>query len=101
MLHFSKTFDFYAVFPGKRGTKDDVLTSVNRLLKIGKSKVTTKDFIAQYKVSTPTAINYIKIQQDYGLIVRTEALDGNAPIYEINNPVIKHLINNGVTDIAA
>lgn len=51
-LNYAKSFDFYAVFPGKRGTKDDVLTSVNRLLKIGKSEITTKDFVNIYNFPT-------------------------------------------------
>ena len=101
MLIFSRGFDFYAVFPGRRGTKDDVMTAVNRLLRVSKKKLTTKDFIDAYKVSTQTAINYIKVQQDYGLVKKTGELDGKAPVYEIQNVVVGFLIDNGVKEVAA
>ncbi len=101
LLNYSKTFDFYAVFPGKRGTKDDVMTSVNRLLKIGKKEITTKDFVAIFKVSTQAALNYIKTQQGYGLINRIGNADGKTYLYEVKHPVIKYLIDNRVDEIAA
>jgi len=102
MIEFSKTFDFYAAFPGKRGTKDDVMTSVNRLLKIGKLQISTKDFVSSFKVSSQTAKNYIQIQQNYGLVVKNStSIDGNANFYDVKYPVIKHLIENGIFEIAA
>lgn len=100
-LNYAKSFDFYAVFPGRRGTKDDVLTSVNRLLKVGQKQITTKNYVATYKVSTASSINYIKIQQDYGLIKKTGNISEQAQVYEIKNPVILFLIEKGITEVSA
>lgn len=98
---YCKSFEFYAVFPGKRGTKDDVMTSVNRLLKIGKTEITTKDFVSTFKVSTPSATNYIKTQQGFGLVEKIGTTNGKTYLYEVKHPVIKFLIENEITETAA
>lgn len=99
LLVYCKGFEFYAVFPGKRGTKDDVMTSVNRLLRVGKTQVTTKDFIAVFKVSSPTGISYIKAQQGFGLVEKVGNVDGKTYLYEVQHPVIKFLIQSQVTSL--
>lgn len=96
---YSKDFEFYAVFPSKKGSKEDILVNINRLLKIGKLQIKTKDFIDIAKVSTPTAINYIKIVQNYGLVKYIGETENGAKTYEIQNPVVKHLIDNGISEI--
>ena len=101
MKVYCKTFEFYAVFPGKRGTKDDVMTSVNRLLRIGKTQITTKDFVAEFKVSTPSATNYIKAQQEFSLIERIGNQDGKTYLYEVKHPVIRFLIECNISETSA
>lgn len=96
---FSETFDFYAVFPGKRGTKEDIITNVNRLLRIGKQQIKTKDFVDIFKVHSNTGNSYIKILQDYGLISNTGLTDGMAKIFKIENPVILKLISHNIPEI--
>ncbi|MDC6384914.1 hypothetical protein D2V93_14975 [Flagellimonas taeanensis] len=98
-LVYSKSFEYYAIYPTKRGSKEDILTNINRLLKIGKTTVMTKDFVDVFKVSTPTAISYIKIVQEYNLVKELTETDGGAKMYEILDPVIKHLIKYGITEI--
>ena len=99
-LVYSKGFEYYAIYPTKRGSKEDILTNINRLLKIGKNIIVTKDFVEVYKVSTATAISYIKIVQEYNLVKElTEKTEDGAKIYEINDPVIKHLIKYGITEL--
>ena len=98
-LVYSKSFEYYAIYPTKRGSKEDILTNINRLLKIGKMTIMTKDFVDAYKVSTPTAISYIKIVLEYNLVKELTETDGGAKIYEILDPVIKHLIKYGITEI--
>lgn len=96
---YSKGFEYYAIYPTKRGSKEDILTNINRLLKIGKNVIMTKDFVDVYKVSTPTAISYIKIVQEYNLVKELTETDGGAKMYEINDPVIKHLIKYGIAEL--
>jgi hypothetical protein len=98
-LIYSKSFEYYAIYPTKRGSKEDILTNINRLLKIGKLVIMTKDFVDIYKVSTPTAISYIRIVQDYNLVKELTETENGAKMYEINDPVIKHLIKSGIGEI--
>ncbi|MEV4886890.1 hypothetical protein MRBLMN1_005469 [Chitinophaga ginsengisegetis] len=75
------------------------MTNINRILKIGKEIIMTKDYVDIFKVSTPTAISYIKIAQDYNLIREQTETVSNAKTYAVGDPVIKHLIKNGITEI--
>ncbi len=96
---YSKGFEYYAIYPTKRGSKEDILTNINRLLKIGKEIIMTKDFVEVFKVSTPTAISYIKIVQEYNLVKELTETESGAKMYQIQDPVIKHLIKYGITEI--
>ncbi|HQX74121.1 MAG TPA: hypothetical protein PK298_14540 [Chitinophagaceae bacterium] len=98
-LVYSKGFEYYAIYPTKRGSKEDILTNINRLLKIGKEIIMTKDFVEVFKVSTPTAISYIKIVQEYNLVKELTETDAGAKMYQIQDPVIKHLIKYGIVEI--
>jgi hypothetical protein len=99
MLTFCKNYDFYSLFPTKRGTKGDVIRNINRLLRVGKAVIKTNDFVNTFKVRTQTANSYIKIVQDFGFVERLTEMDGNAPLYGIKDPKIKHLIERGVAEI--
>lgn len=98
-LIFAKNFEYYAIYPTKRGTKEDILTNINRLLKIGKNIIMTKDFVDVYKVSTPTAISYIKIVLGYNLIKELPETENGAKKYEVTDPVINFLINKRVIEL--
>lgn len=98
-LTYAKLFEYYAIYPSKKGSKEDILSNINRLLKIGKLTVRTKDYADVYKVSVPTAISYIKIAQEYNLIKELPETDAGAKLYDVLDPVIKHLIKSGVDEI--
>lgn len=98
-LTYCKDFEFYAVFPSKKGSKEDILVNVNRILKIGNEEIKTKDYIDIAKVSTPTAISYIKIVQNYGLVHYIGETENGAKTYQVQNPVIRFLIRKGVREI--
>lgn len=98
-LNYCKDFEFYAVFPSKKGSKEDILVNVNRILKIGNEEIKTKDYVDIAKVSTPTAISYIKIVQNYGLVHYIGETENGAKTYQVQNPVLKFLLKKGVTEI--
>ena len=98
-LNYCKEFEFYAVFPSRKGSREDILVNVNRLLKIGKKEIRTKDYIDLANVSTPTAINYIKIVQNYGLVKYIGETENGAKTYEVQNPVINYLIERQIKGI--
>ncbi|MCG8572632.1 MAG: hypothetical protein MJB14_21075 [Spirochaetes bacterium] len=99
LLDFCLYFDFYTMWPGKAGKKNNILQNVNRLLKIGKLQFTTKDYIKKFKVSTYKAIAYIKVLKNYGLIKDSSELDNERKIYQIDYPVIEYLIDNDITEL--
>lgn len=98
-LVYARSFEYYAIYPSRRGAKEDILTNINRLLKIGKTTIMTKDFVDVYKVSTPTAISYIKIVQEYNLVRELTETVGTAKMYEILDPVLIYLIKYGIPEI--
>lgn len=92
-------FDYYAIYPTKTAGKENVINNINRLLKIGKTTIKTSDYVNVYKVSTPTAISYIKIALNYNLIKELPETDKGAKQYVLNDPVIKYLIGIGVSEL--
>ncbi len=98
-LIYAKSFEYYAIYPTKRGSKEDILTNINRLLKIGKSVIKSKDFVDVFKVSSQSGNSYLRIVQEYNLVKELTETDAGSRIYEIQDPVIKHLIKYGISEI--
>jgi len=98
---FCKSYDFYSVFPSKRGTKEDIISIVNRILRVGKVNFRTTDLVAEFKYSQQSAISYIKIYKDYGL-VRDEGniVSGGTKGFEVVDPKLIYLVNSGIKSIS-
>jgi energy-coupling factor transporter ATP-binding protein EcfA2 len=94
-MKFCKEYEYYALFPSKRNSKEDVFRNINRLLKTGKVVLRATDFVTSLKVSTPTANSYIKIIQDFNFTKMTD----QQYVYEISDPKLKFLIEKGVNEI--
>lgn len=94
-LKFCKEYEYYALFPSKRNTKEDVFRNINRLLKVGKITVKATDFATVLKVSPATANSYIKIVQDFNFVKMTD----QQYVYEISDPKLNYLIQKGVNVI--
>lgn len=94
-LRFCKDYEYYALFPSNRNSKEDVFRNINRLLKNGKIIVKATDLGAALKVSAPTANSYIKIMSDYNFIKMTD----EQYVYTIIDPKIAYLIEKGVVEI--
>jgi hypothetical protein len=71
-LKFCREYEYYALFPSNRNSKEDVFRNINRLLKTGKKILRANDLAAVHKVSGVTANSYIKIMSDYNFIKMTE-----------------------------
>jgi len=98
-LVYAKSFEYYAIYPTKRGSKEDILTNINRLLRIGKTIIKSKDFVDVFKVSSQSGNSYIRIVQEYNLVKELTETDAGAKMYEIQDPVLKHLMKYGITEI--
>lgn len=94
-MKFCKEYEYYALFPSKRSSKEDVFRNINRLLKTGKTVLRATDFVTSLKVSTPTANSYIKIITDFNFAKMTD----QQYVYEISDPKLKFLIENGINEI--
>lgn len=96
---YCQSFDYYAIYPTKTAGKENVINNINRLLKIGKKIIKASDYVNVYKVSTPTAISYIRITLNYNLIKELPETDKGAKQYAIIDPVINYLIGIGVSEL--
>lgn len=94
-LKFCKDYEYYALFPSNRNSKEDVFRNINRLLKTGRTVLRANDLAAALKVSAGTANSYIKIMSDYNFIKMTE----EQYVYKIIDPKINHLIENNTVEI--
>lgn len=94
-LRFCKDYEYYALFPSNRNSKEDVFRNINRLLKTGKTVVKSTDLAAALKVSPPTANSYIKIMSDYNFIKMTD----EQYVYTVIDPKISYLIENNTVEI--
>lgn len=94
-LKFCKEYEYYALFPSKRNSKDDVFRNINRILKTAKTTLRANDIAAILKVSGVTANSYIKIMSDFNFIKMTD----EQYVYEVVDPKIMHLIDNKVLEI--
>lgn len=94
-LKFCKEYEYYALFPSNRNSKDDVFRNINRLLKTGKITLRSNDIASVLKVNPATANTYIKIMSDFNFIKMTE----EQYLYNIIDPKIKYLIENKIIEI--
>ena len=92
---FCKEYEYYALFPSNRNSKDDVFRNINRLLKTGKTVLRSNDLAAVLKVNSATANSYIKIMSDFNFIKMTD----EQYVYAVIDPKIKYLIENKVAEI--
>ncbi len=92
---FCKEYEYYALFPSNRNSKDDVFRNINRLLKTGKIILRSNDLAAVLKVNPGTANSYIKIMSDFNFIKMTD----EQYVYIVIDPKIKYLIENKITEI--
>lgn len=94
-LKFCSNYEYYALFPSKKNTKDDVFRNINRILKTAKTTIRATDIAAILKVSGVTANSYIKIMSDFNFIKMTD----EQYVYEVVDPKIRYLIVNKVLEI--
>jgi len=94
-LRFCKEYEYYALFPSNRNSKDDVFRNINRLLKTGKTTLRSNDLASVLKVNPATANSYIKIMSDFNFIKMTD----EQYVYNVIDPKIKYLIENKIIEI--
>lgn len=94
---FCKSYDYYSVFPSKRGTKEDIISIVNRILRVGRINFRTADLVNEFKFSQQSAIGYVRIYKDYGLVKDEDDITGGGPKdFMVVDPKMKYLIHLGI-----
>lgn len=98
-IKFCTNYDFYSIFPSKRGTKEDILSIIKRILKINRTVFKGTDLAATYKFSSQSANNYVKIMKNYGLIRDVDETVGGPREFEVTDPKIRYMINKKILKI--
>lgn len=94
-IKFCKEYEYYALFPSNRNSKEDVFRNINRLLKTGKKILKANDIAAAHKVSGVTANSYVKIMSDFNFLKMTD----EQYVYQVNDPKIAYLIDSKIPEI--
>lgn len=95
-IKYCKHYDYYSVFPSKIGTKEDIVSIVNKVLKVGKKNFKSSNLVSEFKFSTQSANSYIKIMKDYGLIHDNEQIVSTTKEYIVIDTKINYLIENNI-----
>ena len=98
-MNFCKTYDYYSIFPSKKGTKQDIISIVNRILKVGRTTFKGTDLAAVYKFSSQSANSYVKIMKSYALIKDADETSSGSREFIVTDPKLKYLINKGIKKI--
>lgn len=97
--NFCKSYDYYSVFPSKRGTKEDIVSIVNRILRVGRVNFKSTDVAGEFKFGSQSANNYIKIYKNYGLIKDNDNINSGPKDFFVTDPKLKYLIKKGIKSI--
>lgn len=98
-VRFCKEYDYYSIFPSKMGTKEDIVSIINKMLRVGKIYFRSTDLVNVFKFSTQSANSYIKIMKDYSLIIENDQVATSTKEYIITDPKVKFLINNKIKSL--
>jgi len=93
-LKFCSNYDYYSIFPSKRGTREDIVSIINRILKVGRLKFRGTDLAATYKFSSQSANSYVKLMRGYVLIDEIDENTSGPKEFEVVDPKIRLLIKN-------
>lgn len=98
-IKYCRQYDYYSVFPSKIGTKEDIVSIVKKILKVGKTTFKSSDLVSEFKFSTQSANSYIKIMKDYGLICDNEQIVSVPKEYIVIDPKLVYLIDNSIKEL--
>ncbi len=93
---FVTEYDYYSLYPSKRGSAEDIYRTINRILLLKKDRFTVKELAAVLKTTVQGATNYVRTMVNFGLVVEVESQGGRGKTYEVSDPKIKQLIQLGI-----
>lgn len=102
IISFCKRFDYESINPNRCGGTGNLYSWIDKLLKVKLIKFTVEDINRTYNFSQKSnkANNYVKEYIRLGLVAQTEVFaDNDEPIYEVQDPRIRHLIVSGITSL--
>jgi hypothetical protein len=99
-INFCRTFDYESQSPSKLGKSTDLISWINRILRIRKDTFSIDDLSSIFTLKTPTSVKHIDMMMKLGLIrenyMQTE--NGDA-VFEVIDPKIKFLMTRGILDL--
>lgn len=96
IIKFCTSYDFYSIFPSKRGTKEDIISIINRILKVNKIIFKGTDLAAVFKFKSQSANSYVKIMKAYGLIKDIDETVVGPREFEVIDPKIRLMITKKI-----
>jgi hypothetical protein len=100
IITFVTEYDFYSKYPSTKSRKQDIISTINKLLKLSKKEFEATDFVNEFKISSNAANSYIKIMKDYSLIDEIDTIDSSRKRrYTVTDPKIVFMIENGIKNI--
>lgn len=96
---FCLNYDYYSLYPARRGTREDIRSIINKLLAMKKTTFTIAEMAAHFKVSKATGISHIKVMKNYGVVKERDDIMSQENVYTILDPKIIYMIDKGVAGI--
>lgn len=87
---FIKNYNFYSLYPAKKGTREDIYNVINEILSLSLNEFTVTDIMRVRKIAQQTAISHLKTMKNYNLI--QDITDTRN--YKVVDPKILYLIKN-------
>lgn len=90
---FCQEFNYEMLNSGKG---KQIVSLVNKLIKVGKLEFTVKDLATENKVSSQSGNNWVGNMKNFGLIEEVLNGSGAAKHYKITDPKVSHMIINNL-----
>jgi hypothetical protein len=95
---FAEKYDYISFYASK-DIAQSVVSSINRILQVGKVAFTLKDLATVTRKSQASASNYTRAMREYGLVIENDENTERTKEYLVTDPKVKHLINIGIKSI--
>jgi hypothetical protein len=99
-INFCRKFDYESQSPSKLGKSTDLISWINRILRIRKETFSIEDLNTVFTLKTPTSVKHIEMMIKLGLIKENYMQTyGGETIYAVIDPKIKFLMTRSVLEL--
>lgn len=100
LINFCRTFDYESQNPSKIGKSNDLVSWINKILRVRKIVFNPEDLNLVFMQKTTNSVKHIEVMIKLGLVKEyyMQAPDGSQQ-YEVVDPKIKFLISRGILEL--